>query len=259
MEESARVMKGTMHENTWMVYHDALSLMTANKTKEWMRQKNYLRRWILPSDDLYDNLPQVKAKYKQNPVGNSPEFMPWDAHLNQDVHASHDLHCATTQHLSEEDRRKFSGSTPKRMWFSYKRLLDPDTGIVPSSRRIVQDVTCVLASMRMVRDAEGCIIDETSVSRSGRRHEIRLHNSRNWGGKRTKGSQESYRNKISGKLHRDARAVRDEIIRRSARLIDGTIVEQNSETDSLDESSSNKNSETNTEDDTDLEAEIMSK
>ena len=76
MTESANAMKGTIHEDSWMVYHDALSLMTASKTKEWMREKGYLRRWILPTSNLYDGLPEVKAKYKDNPLGNSPEYMP---------------------------------------------------------------------------------------------------------------------------------------------------------------------------------------
>ena len=34
MTESANVMKGTIHEDSWMIYHDALSLMTASRTKE---------------------------------------------------------------------------------------------------------------------------------------------------------------------------------------------------------------------------------
>jgi hypothetical protein len=30
-------MKGTTHEKDWVFYHDALSLMTANETMEWMK------------------------------------------------------------------------------------------------------------------------------------------------------------------------------------------------------------------------------
>ena len=44
MTESARIMKDTIHEKTWMVYHDALSIMTSKNTKEWMREKGYLER-----------------------------------------------------------------------------------------------------------------------------------------------------------------------------------------------------------------------
>ena len=43
MVESERVMKGTIHEKTWMVYHDALAIMTAKSTKEWIAQRGYLK------------------------------------------------------------------------------------------------------------------------------------------------------------------------------------------------------------------------
>ena len=168
MTESARIMKGTIHEKTWMVYHDALSIMTSKSTKEWMKQKGYLERWILPSSDLYDNLPiQARKSYQGKPVGNSPEFMPLDTHLNQDLHSSHDYHATLTQYLKDDDPRKFDGSTHKRLSHSYHRLYHPETGVAPTSSRIIQDVTRVLSSLQKVLDAKGCIIDETV--RTGRR------------------------------------------------------------------------------------------
>jgi len=48
MTEFANVMKGSIHEDSWMAYHDAISLMTANRTKQWMYEKGYLQRCILP-------------------------------------------------------------------------------------------------------------------------------------------------------------------------------------------------------------------
>ena len=90
---SKRVMKGTIHEKTWMIYHNVLTIMTAKLTKEWIAQKGYMNRWILPSDDLYNNLPaNIKNQYHGKPVGNSPEYIPLDYHLNQDICISHDHH-----------------------------------------------------------------------------------------------------------------------------------------------------------------------
>ena len=66
------------------------------------------------SNDLYDNLlSEARRFYEGKPVRNSPEFMPLDTHLNQDLHSSHDYHSTVTQHLEEDDPRKFDGSTPK--------------------------------------------------------------------------------------------------------------------------------------------------
>ena len=75
MHESVRVMEGAQHENSWVIYHDALSLMTAKSTKQWMRSQGWLKRWILPSENLYNHLPDVKAAYKQKPIGNFLEYL----------------------------------------------------------------------------------------------------------------------------------------------------------------------------------------
>ena len=78
-----------------------------------------------------------------------------------------DYHATITQHLKDEDPRKFDGSTPKRLSHSYLRLYNPETGVTPTSNRIIQDITRVLSSLEKVLDAKGCIIDETV--RTGRR------------------------------------------------------------------------------------------
>ena len=41
MEESERVMQGTKHQEDWVIFHDALSLMTAVDTKQWMKKKAF--------------------------------------------------------------------------------------------------------------------------------------------------------------------------------------------------------------------------
>jgi len=38
--------RGTEHEESWWICHDALSIMTESKTVEWMSSKGYLKRWI---------------------------------------------------------------------------------------------------------------------------------------------------------------------------------------------------------------------
>jgi len=225
MTESEKIMKGTIHENTWMVYHDALALMTSKSTKDWMAEKGYLKRWILPSENLYDHLPSAVAKsYKGKPIGNSPEYMPLDTHLNQDIHASHDHHVVLTHDAPDDNIKKFSGSTPKRLTSSYIRLTHPETGVVPISNRIMEDINRVLLSMERVRQARGCLIDENC--RNGRRHEKNEEVttiSNNWGGKRNKNTQQSYLlhlNKKDTCIHKDAHLIMEEM-RRSNNAVTG--------------------------------------
>ena len=76
--------KDTVHKETWWVYHNTLSIMCEKVTINWMKEKGYYDRWILPELGLNDNLGLFGGK----PVGNSPEFIPWHACLNNDVHES---------------------------------------------------------------------------------------------------------------------------------------------------------------------------
>ena len=41
VSETKRVFKGTTHKNSCLFYHDSLSLMTANETRKWMKEKGY--------------------------------------------------------------------------------------------------------------------------------------------------------------------------------------------------------------------------
>jgi hypothetical protein len=112
-------MKGTTHEKDWVFYHNALSLMTAHETVEWMKNafgengESYYSRWVLPENELHSDDPALKA-YLFRPVGNSSENLRWDTFLNQDVKAGVEKHVTMTHDLNESDPRKFSLSTPQR-------------------------------------------------------------------------------------------------------------------------------------------------
>ena len=207
INESSKVMKGSKHENDWLFYHDALSLMTARKTKEWMREKGYYDKWLLPTTNLYTetNSPDLLKRYRDNPIGNSPEFMPWDSHLNQDVHASHDHHVTLTRHLKDTDPRKFDGSTPKRMSASYHRLLT----MVPTPNRVLEDCSRVLDSFEAVYNRKGVILDEYGARR-GRRDVRRDDGKEIRGGSRQKKAYTRVEN-----LHPDIASVKTEIFNKT--------------------------------------------
>ena len=63
IQASAKLMKGTKHEEDWVFYHDALSVMTSRDTIDWMREKDYLRQYInnghLDIDHLWFHLVQL--------------------------------------------------------------------------------------------------------------------------------------------------------------------------------------------------------
>ena len=92
MKEAENLMKGSVHEDDLFIVHDALVLMTAKETIEWMKEKKYYHCWLLPMNGLQDGTP-----YAVRPVGNSPEFMPLENGLNRDILNSLLFHCVLSR------------------------------------------------------------------------------------------------------------------------------------------------------------------
>jgi hypothetical protein len=162
-------------KDDWFFYHDALSLMVCDETKQWMQTKGYLKHWILPACGLQHG--DLK-EYDGRPVGNSPEMQPLDNNLNKDMHDGVQYHCAATAHLPDDDSdpRKFSLSTPQRGDHAYFRVLDG----VPTSERIVQDCTRWEENLWAIFRAKGALVpgignregrrrDQAPIKRGGRR------------------------------------------------------------------------------------------
>ena len=65
--ESARVMEGTVHEDSWYFYNSVLSLMTSVTCKKWMQKEGLLYKWLLPLQGLNEG-----TRYENTPIGNLP-------------------------------------------------------------------------------------------------------------------------------------------------------------------------------------------
>jgi hypothetical protein len=154
--------KGTPFAKTCYVYHDALSLMTAKATREWMKTqkidgRSYFDMWLIPKNGLLDHLKTYVDKF----IGNHPEWMCWDACLNRDVHCAVFRHCVITQHMSASDPKKFTRNTPHQQTRAYLRLLDPRLGPeggVPSSRRICEDISRFTSALEAVVGNRGTVV-----------------------------------------------------------------------------------------------------
>ncbi|ETV65465.1 hypothetical protein H257_17802 [Aphanomyces astaci] len=189
-------MHGTLHEHDWVFWHDALSQMTCRSTLEWMKSKDYLRRWVLPEQNL-----NAGTAFSGRPVGNSPELMCWDCSLIKDVDNAFIRHKAWTMHLPRGSPTKFCSSTPKRLEESYLRLMDPchghDAG-VPTSDRIIHDAEkCFGDHLMAVINAQGAVVHGLG-NRNGKRRES---GNGGHGGKREKASDV-----VGHWLHPDAEA-----------------------------------------------------
>ena len=92
MKKAENLMKGSVHEDNFFIFHDALVLMKAKEAIQWMKENNYYHRWLLPMHILQDGTP-----YAGRPIGNSPEFMPLDNSVNRDILNSFRFHCVLSR------------------------------------------------------------------------------------------------------------------------------------------------------------------
>lgn len=223
--ESRRVIGS----DDFYLYHDALSMMTSAKCKEWMREKGYLRHWVLPVNGLNDDL----KGYSLRPVGNSPEMMPLDCSLFADLKNAVTRHISVTANLRKDEPRKFSITTPKRAYHSFMRVLDPTLGInsrgelvrkypnqsafgTPSRVRICEDINKCYGKRKngkpnhlfRIRDALGVVVPGIG-NRNGRRKT--QSNGKKGGHENLNSSSKKYY------YHLDAKNHIDKIIRRIRR------------------------------------------
>jgi hypothetical protein len=99
-------------------------------------------------------------------AANSPEMMPWDTLLNQDVHFCVDRHVVATNDYPAKETRKFDLSTPKHAAWAYHRILK----ICLPSPRIIHDVLGVLKSMEIVWKGKGIKVDGIGNTNYGKRY-----------------------------------------------------------------------------------------
>jgi hypothetical protein len=97
---------------SWVFYHDALKLMLAKETVDWMKEKGCHKQWLLPVMGLHSDDPDLKA-YLETIPGSGPENMPWDLSLNIDAHEDTKRHVVLTHELANEDPKKFDLSTKR--------------------------------------------------------------------------------------------------------------------------------------------------
>ena len=189
VEQCKSLYAGTDMEDKWFFYHDALKLMTADATIEWMRQEGYLKYWLKPEHGIC----AAWSKFDKAFVGNQTEKQPLDNTLFQDGNVSVDRHVILSHAIcnDKDDPRMFSMATPKLGASAYKRIFHPVTGVAPTSERIIQDIKAVFVNMKIIFDADGAHVPGLA-NRSGHRKVAGRTGKGQWGGKREKTPVEDF-------------------------------------------------------------------
>ena len=94
-----------------------------------------------------------------------------------------DCHCLYTHDLPKDNPNKFSRASPSCLDETYRTLMDPESGVIPSPDRIVQDFEKVfMKSLPEMVQRKG-LVDSGNQNR-GVRYQVKEKYSDNWGGRR---------------------------------------------------------------------------
>ncbi len=138
--EAKKCYANTQHKNTYSIYHDALTQIKHKSCVEWMKTTYVLveielvySRFINPLNGLNDSFGRQWAGWL---VGNTPEVMPIDNSLFQDMKESVQKHVVmslTIHNPGIKDGCLFLTATPKDAWHAYSWVFDPRSGVAPTS------------------------------------------------------------------------------------------------------------------------------
>ena len=211
--ESTAVYAGTEFANSFMIYHDALTLLWEAKAREYIREKGFTDRFIHIIREYQDG---INKRYWFTVVGDSPELArALDSFGFADLELSMAFHQALTSGWAANNPKKFQFGTPSQVWSAMSRCWE----VEPTSERIVQDIIDLPRVLQKIIDAKGTVAYGEAL-RNG-------HRARRADGKGTmKGNLSSSRRKSTLSLrpiHPDARSALDAILGEEEAVIEETI------------------------------------
>ena len=175
--EGNRIYRGSPWEDSWCIYHDALSSWWDPGAQALLRKLNMYHRQVrawgptsapeLMKDEILSDgrikTHRLVNRYKDKLMGDSPEFMPCDRHLFNDLKLACKRNVSMTRNLPDEDSRKFWFNTPKRAFRSLAKSWQHS----PTPERIVEDIFEFFESIDAVVESGGVYVDLNV--RNGRR------------------------------------------------------------------------------------------
>ena len=169
ISESKKLYKGTDYENTFLIFHDALSSYFEHGAQEYINSIGFKDRLVKCYGDTNSDI----KRYKHKLVGDTPELCPLDAHLFSDFKHSVSVHCSLTSVYDIEDEERFHFGTPAQIWSTLTRVWE----VCPTPDRIKEDIMAIRGRIDKIIEYKGalCPDEEFRGLRNGRRY-VALHN-----------------------------------------------------------------------------------
>lgn len=164
--KSSDAYKGTQREDTFMLWHDRLSILWDTTTQAWLKSlkcpiegwddRTWADRFLRIRGQYNDGLTPY---YKNSLPGDSPELMPLDSHLFSDIKEGVARNVAFSFFLPDNDRVKYTLRSPKHVYKSIERTIKNGC---PSPERILQDIHKIPETLKKIEEANGTYIDDNT-------------------------------------------------------------------------------------------------
>ena len=161
------VYNQTKRKDTWMIWHDALSILWDKESQKWLRTlKCPIEGWedrtwadrFIRLRGKYNEM--VSKSYKNGLPGDSPELMPLDCHLFSDIKEGVARNVAFSFFLDDNDPDKYSLSTPIN---TFKAIQKTIASGCPLSERILEDTSRIQKStLDRIIEAKGSYIEDSA-------------------------------------------------------------------------------------------------
>ena len=181
IHKSNNAFKQTIRKDTYMIWHDRLSILWDKETQDWLSSlKCGINGW--PERTWADRFIRLRGKYndsvstyyKKSLPGDSPELMPLDSHLFSDIKEGVSRNVAFSFFLPEDDTTKYSLATPKKAFLAIERTIAAGC---PSAERIREDIENIPRTLERIIASKGAYIEDSD--RKGVRKEAETESKKN--------------------------------------------------------------------------------
>jgi len=164
ISESKKLYTGTKSENTFLIFHDALSAYFEKGAQEYIKSLGFKDRLVR----CYGNTNSDIKRYQHKLVGDSPELCPLDAHLFSDYKRSVAMHCSLTSVYDINDPQRFHFGTPDQVRSTLTRVWE----VIPTPARVKEDIMAIRGRIGKIIEYRGAICPDVEFRglRNGRRY-----------------------------------------------------------------------------------------
>ena len=148
--ESNKVYAATVHADTYLIFHDALTQWWERDAQDYLESKGFKSRQVRNLNDENSH-----TRYHEKLCGDSPEMCRGcDSHGFAHLRESIALHTSLSSLYDIDDPRRFSTGTPAQLWTTMTRCWE----VAPTSADIITDITSFPHVINVLIENKGCVV-----------------------------------------------------------------------------------------------------